>query len=408
MNSSGHDALRYWLESVGVKSNQLDRFMADDRSIRSFIQQLLANDWSSNLPMFFEGLEFEITYDTYVALVEDIAEQSFLGDSDTITQLFASSDIPEFRSHLQFLNNFRKAFYRLERTKLRKRAEEIEDQLTPTGHDLEAAFSRIDAAEMKSRLKAIEEGEYANSTRGVAKTRSAFLSPANRKWIIVLFSIGVIIITVIVTLLFRTFNDSSSSDRDYDGIMDVNDRCPDEAGAIESLGCPAAIDSIPVSSDLESPTSNGSGYESEQNRNVSKPDNNNPNQVSTSPQPSVNRAEVLTTPIEEPVNRVTIAEPDKEELIVKNVSAKLKTNSGANTISWNSELSKAKNLVLTISTASGLNFKKDVTGLSSYTFNPGSGEWQGIKCTVTLSSGDPIIAIDNPKLPNTFFNCSAE
>jgi hypothetical protein len=58
------------------------------------------------------------------------------------------------------------------------------------------------------------------------------------------------------------------------------------------------------------------------------------------------------------------------EVGVVKISAKLKTNSRSNSISWNSELSTAKELFLTISTASGLNFKKEVTGLSSYTFNP--------------------------------------
>ena len=226
---------------------------------------------------------------------------------------------------------------------------------------------------------------------------------------IVITVIAVIIVAAAAGNYFKNKKNDSTTDRDNDGIADTIDRCPDEAGTVEFSGCTTQSASTGNQSDSKSPTATSEKGSSEQNRTATQPDNNRMNQVATSQQPTSNRTnEVQTLPMQEFDNKMTEAKPIEEEITVKNVSAKLKANSGANTISWNSELSKAKDLLLTISTASGLNFKKDVTGLGSYTFNPGSGEWQGKKCTVVLSSSDPKIAIDNSKLPNTFFNCSAE
>jgi hypothetical protein len=226
---------------------------------------------------------------------------------------------------------------------------------------------------------------------------------------IVITVIAVIIVAAAAGNYLKNKKSDSSNDLDKDGIADTIDKCPDIAGTVEFSGCPTDAEATADNSEMQSPTATSRRNEAESNKSVTQPEYNRQNQVATSQQPNSNRAnEVQTAPMQEPVNRMTIVEPEPEEITVKNVSAKLKTNSGANTISWNSELSRAKDLLLTISTASGLNFKKDVTGLNSYTFNPGSGEWQGKKCTVTLSSSDPKIAIDNSKLPNTFFNCSAE
>jgi hypothetical protein len=188
--------------------------------------------------------------------------------------------------------------------------------------------------------------------------------------------------------------------------LDNIDQCPDEKGAIEYGGCASSTsksgtadtqDPLPT----EAPKSNATQPSVVMPKNAtSTPESSQPKIADARNAVAVENALKTTTP--EP-STVLPAEP-----MAKNVSARLKTNSGQNTISWNSELSKAKDLQLSITTASGLNFKKDVTGMSSYTFNPGSGEWQGKKCTVTLTSGDSKIIIDNSKLPNTFFNCSAE
>lgn len=167
MNSLGHIALRTWLESLGATSIQLDRFMTDEHLISLFIQRLLAKDWSENLPLFLEGLEIDL--DAFKALAEDMAELSLSAQDDTLVQLFAAGNVPEYRSHLEFLISLRKAFYSLERNRLKKLSAEIEDQLYPTETDLEAAFNRIDAAEMKRRLGEIEEIEYGDV---VAKNRS--------------------------------------------------------------------------------------------------------------------------------------------------------------------------------------------------------------------------------------------
>ena len=158
MRSHGHIALRAWLESLGATSDQLDRFLADEHLISLFIQRLLAKDWSENLPLFLEGLE--INLDAFKALAEDMAELSLSAQDDKLIQLFASSNVPEYRSHLEFLISLRKAFYSLERNRLKKRAAEIEDQLDPTESDLEVAFNRIEVAEMKRRLGEMEENEY--------------------------------------------------------------------------------------------------------------------------------------------------------------------------------------------------------------------------------------------------------
>ncbi len=172
MNSHGHIALHNWLESLGATSIQLDRFMADEKSVLLFVQRMLLNDWSSNLPIFLESIEITIDHDAFVELAEAIAEKSLLSERDTIIQLFAVSSNPEYISHLQFTTNLRSAFYRLERSKLRKRASEIENQLFPNELDMEVAFNRIEAAAMKRKLKEIEEGEFPDTVyvRGGANT----------------------------------------------------------------------------------------------------------------------------------------------------------------------------------------------------------------------------------------------
>jgi hypothetical protein len=158
MRSHGHIALRAWLESLGATSDQLDRFLADEHLISLFIQRLLAKDWSENIPLFLEGLEIDL--DAFKALAEDMAELSLSAQDDKLIQLFAASNVPEYRSHLEFLINLRKAFYSLERNRLKKLSAEIEVLLYPTESDLEVAFNRIEAAEMKRRLGKIEESEY--------------------------------------------------------------------------------------------------------------------------------------------------------------------------------------------------------------------------------------------------------
>jgi hypothetical protein len=158
MRSHGYIALRAWLESLGANSDQLDRFLADEHLINLFIQRLLAKDWADNLPLFLGGLEIDL--DAFKALAEDMAELSLSAQDDKLIQLFASSNVPEYRSHLEFLISLRKAFYSLERNRLKKRAAEIEDQLYPTETDLQVAFNRIEAAEMKRRLGEMEENEY--------------------------------------------------------------------------------------------------------------------------------------------------------------------------------------------------------------------------------------------------------
>lgn len=203
-------------------------------------------------------------------------------------------------------------------------------------------------------------------------------------------------------------NNNNLADRDQDGILDNIDQCPDEKGAIEYGGCASsspktgtADTQTPVPTEAPKTTAIQQTAPIQKNSNTTVPASQ-PDQAKVTDSRNVAVAEnAMKTVAPEPA--VTPAEP-----AAKNVSARLKTNSGQNTISWNSELSKAKDLQLSITTASGLNFKKDVTGMSSYTFNPGSGEWQGKKCTVTLTTGDTKVIIDNSKLPNTFFNCSAE
>ena len=201
-------------------------------------------------------------------------------------------------------------------------------------------------------------------------------------------------------------NNNNLADRDQDGILDNIDQCPDEKGAIEYGGCASSTSKSGMAETqaplpTEAPKSNATQPSVAMPKNTaSTPEPSQPKIVDARNTVAVENALKTTTP---ELTTVPPAEP-----VAKNVSARLKTNSGQNTISWNSELSKAKDLQLSITTASGLNFKKDVTGMSSYTFNPGSGEWQGKKCTVTLTSGDSKIIIDNSKLPNTFFNCSAE
>jgi hypothetical protein len=193
MNSHGHIALRNWLESLGATSDQLDRSMADEKSIGLLVERMLKNDWSSNLPIFFQSLEITIDHDAFVELAEAIAEKSLLSEEDAIIQLFALSNIPEYVSHLQFLTNLRGAFYSLERSALRRRASEIENQLFPNERDIEVAFNRIEAAEMKRKLKEIEEGEFA----GTCNVRQEANTPVNRFSAKLFLRVAAIVITII-------------------------------------------------------------------------------------------------------------------------------------------------------------------------------------------------------------------
>lgn len=203
-------------------------------------------------------------------------------------------------------------------------------------------------------------------------------------------------------------NNNNLADRDQDGILDNIDQCPDEKGAIEYGGC-ASSTSKSGTADTQTPAPTEAPKAATNQQTAAAQKNSNP-AVPASQSDQAKATDSRNVAVTENAMKTATPEPavTPSEPVAKNVSARLKTNSGQNTISWNSELSKAKDLQLSITTASGLNFKKDVTGMSSYTFNPGSGEWQGKKCTVTLTSGDSKIIIDNSKLPNTFFNCSAE
>ena len=231
--------------------------------------------------------------------------------------------------------------------------------------------------------------------------------PAQTKAIAITIAV-VVLAAISAGLYIKNQSKDSSNDRDNDGIADNIDRCPDEVGTIEFSGCANQNLSLDKNSESQNSSDNEKNN-SEQNKDVALAEKSRSNQVPTNQQSTSNKLnEVKTGPTQEPENQITLPETNATENSVKNVAAKLKSNSGANKISWNPELAKGKDLLLTITTANGLNFKKDVTGLSSYTFNPGSGEWQGKKCTVSLSSSDPKIVIDNSKLPNTFFNCSAE
>jgi hypothetical protein len=234
---------------------------------------------------------------------------------------------------------------------------------------------------------------------------------SNQTKTIVITAVAVIVVAFAAGNYLKNKPSDAPSDRDNDGIVDQTDRCPDEKGTADLFGCPATGDGSTASAPTVTPNvaEDASSADLSANSNSALPEKTQQQSVSTADQSMNKKMDVRQAVSNEPANKVQAAEPTLPAPVeVKNVAARLKTNSGQNTISWNSELSKAKDLQLSITTASGLNFKKDVTGMSSYTFNPGSGEWQGKKCTVTLSSADPKVTIDNAKLPNTFFNCSAE
>lgn len=239
-----------------------------------------------------------------------------------------------------------------------------------------------------------------------SETPTSNSNSSNQTKTIVITVVAVIVFAAAIGNYLKNKKSTVEIDSDRDGIVDSLDNCPDEKGTVEYMGCPENNLATQEESPSENPSSND--RINEQAAPVEP-------QTSTINQPEASR-EIPTTKQDviynnrqaAPVQQQEVSEPEPAEVIVKNVAAKLKTDPGQNKISWNSELSKAKDLVLTISTASGLNFKKDVTGLTSYTFNPGSGEWQGKKCTVALTSSDPKISIDSSKLPNTFFNCSAD
>jgi hypothetical protein len=203
-------------------------------------------------------------------------------------------------------------------------------------------------------------------------------------------------------------NNNNTADRDQDGILDNIDQCPDEKGSLEYKGCASSTPKTDTAA-TQAPVPTQAPTSAATQQAAPAPKSSTSTVSASQPEPP-KAMDARIGVIAENAMKTTAIEtaPAPMEQAVKNVSARLKTNSGQNTISWNSELSKAKDLQLSITTASGLNFKKDVTGMNSYTFNPGSGEWQGKKCTVTLTSGDSKIIIDNSKLPNTFFNCSAE
>jgi hypothetical protein len=234
---------------------------------------------------------------------------------------------------------------------------------------------------------------------------------SNQTKTIVITAVAVIVVALAAGNYLKNKKSDAPSDRDNDGIVDQVDRCPDDKGTPDYFGCPA-VETASETPNAPSPSADtqpNNTVQSGSDANSYSSDKSQSQSATVAEQSTNKKVDIRPAVSNEPAGKAQTAESVAPAPVeIKNVSARLKTNSGQNTISWNGELSKAKDLQLSITTASGLNFKKDVTGMSSYTFNPGSGEWQGKKCTVTLSSADPKITIDNAKLPNTFFNCSAE
>jgi hypothetical protein len=496
MSSHGHIALRVWLESLGATSDQLDRFMADEHLISLFIQRLLAKDWSENLPLFLEGLEIDL--DAFKALAEDMAELSLSVQDDKLIQLFASSNVLEYRSHLEFLVNLRKAFYSLERNRLKKRAAEIEDQLYPTETDLKVAFNRIEAAEMKRRLGEIEENENGDvaaknqSTVQASNGGREILSNANEELDNKAFNphtsrfngklflrVAAIVIVLIGSVwIFMPERESQFADKGgkgmksealetsttkdssviapapgsegnaptienaFDKKTDVSPVPPKTEvryiASYEILGevnrgfglskkRSIAVEVLSSMSQLEGYSIQGDTlrlYVNDLNafRNGTIIDLDKClSDVESKPECDFyisSQSGFYVIHQFETQAKLQLVQDDQlitilrsyhsEDIAQKNVPAKLTVHNAKNTISWNPELSKAKALLLTISTVNGLNFKMDVTGRSSYDFNPASGEWQGKKCSVTLSTDDTKFVIVDSKLTNIFFNCSAE
>jgi hypothetical protein len=496
MRSNGYIALRAWLESLGGTSDQLDRFLADEHLITLFIQRLLAKDWSENLPLFLEGLEIDL--DAFKALAEDMAEQSLSAQDDTLVQLFAASNVPEYRSHLEFLISLRKAFYSLERNRLKKLSAEIEDQLYPTETDLKVAFNRIEAAAMKRRLGEIEGNEYgvvaANnlSTFQASISGREILSNANEEFDkeefnsqtsrfngkLVLRVAAILIVLIGSVWIFMPERESQFVDKGGERMKSEALKTATEKDSSVIAPAPGSEGNAPTienafdnkidvspappvtevsyiaSYEILGEVNRGFGFSkkrsiavevlssmSQRERYSMQGDTlrlyvNNLNAFRNGTIIDIDRClrdvesksqcdfyissqsgfyvihkfetQAKLELVSDEQLITILRSYHSEDIAKKNVPANLKVNVATNTISWNPELSKAIPLLITISTANGLNFKIDVTGGSSYVFNPASGEWRGKKCLVTLSSDDPKLVILDSKLPNIFFTCSAE
>jgi serine/threonine protein kinase len=122
---------------------------------------------------------------------------------------------------------------------------------------------------------------------------------------------------------------------------------------------------------------------------------------------------------EEPPKRdapspVTIVEDEKKiepetETKAKDYNCKLSFDgrNRKNLLSWNPELAKASNLKIKVKTAGGFDAEYDVTGTSSYVYNPQSAKADKYQTTFTLSTTDEKFILKATQLTESEVSCSA-
>ena len=96
-----------------------------------------------------------------------------------------------------------------------------------------------------------------------------------------------------------------------------------------------------------------------------------------------------------------------DKIITVNCKIKFDGKNRKNLVSWNSELIKAENLTLFVKTAGGFSASYDVTGVSSYIYNPQNAKADRYQTTFTLSTNDPKFKLQTTQIVETEVSCSA-
>lgn len=217
----------------------------------------------------------------------------------------------------------------------------------------------------------------------------------------------IVLVTVWLTKEDKVATLATLADRDNDGILDSVDICPDEKGELRYGGClpkanPVANDpgsKNPTPKQGEIPASElkpesgdyaGGSHHDEGSHGWEEWGDSHDedfSSVPTFPNPGPPNIEVTTHPIP--------------------VDCGIKFEKRTNVYSWDSSLADADKLTLEIIPSDGSRgWTIDVTGKSSYEFNPNRGNIQGMRMSAVLSSSDTRYSLDNGQLEDHYVNCS--
>ena len=126
------------------------------------------------------------------------------------------------------------------------------------------------------------------------------------------------------------------------------------------------------------------------------------NTEQTSPKEKVEEPIIVNTEPEKQIDN-----NPKEEVISVNCKIKFDGRNKRNLLTWNSNLEKADNLLLTAKSVGGFYAEYQVTGSSSFVYNPQSAKADKYQTTFTLSSTDKKFTLKSNQFTESEVNCSA-